>query len=73
MSDLARALAEGFGHPLASELLDYAREHNPNVDLSFVESSGRTVLRVETGRGVNYFRRDPSHGWREAFERAGLL
>lgn len=70
--DTARQLASVHGHALASELIEYARDRNPGVELRFV-GAGPVKLEVKTGRGTVLEARGPHERWYQTFHRLGLI
>lgn len=73
MSEYARELAEAFGHPLASDLLEAAQVRNPHLQMHFHAGGPRVELVVKTDRGDLHYRREGHERWYDVFKRAELL
>lgn len=79
--DEAREVAASHGRLLVEDLLQLARERNPDLEIwlgdHFVESGGLVghvrVLYVKTGRGTVEHGRRGTDRWFDVFRRAGLV
>ncbi len=57
---------------LPSQLLAYAQEHNPELEIA-IEYRPTAVIVVKTARGEVLTNRGPTEDWVRTFRRAGLL